>query len=182
MKFLILAILPVLSLIDVRWDSVESEAIRVKISSLSEEMNSCLSSSLELRIRYEIKFCSQRSFWFDNCGRERIETKTIRYDPISEKYSLESDKYHDKIQPDVQTFNERDDAVALATNLSLIQLNDLPERDKLRGSREYVGVRVVAICKGASGGVLEQIPWFMSFGLYDPAVLDSGWIAFNLTR
>lgn len=185
MRGLLLLILPMVmgaSQIAVNWAGGARESVQISVRSPDQLISQCLDSGLELKYRFYVRLCRRRVGWFDACEREHMEDHHVRFDPISQNYTLVFDTHRDAEEPKTTVVSSAQaafDAVASIRSLALSKLQHDPTR-KYDSRRSYVEVRVTAECKGEGNAILAEIPYILSFGAINPAVSDSGWLAFQV--
>ena len=168
--------------VQVNWSSGAQDGINIRAEAQSEFIKQCLQSGLALRFSYHQQFCYRRSFWFDGCRKERVEVREVVYDPIAEQYRYSTDMLGDgdrPVQNSVPSAQEALELLSAVKGVKLHLLEGFEEAAKIR-SGAYLGVRVVAECRGASPGFFGQIPLILSFGMIDNSTFDSGWVGFDL--
>ncbi|NDC37610.1 MAG: DUF4390 domain-containing protein [Proteobacteria bacterium] len=164
----------------VKWAGQTREAVQVSVREPDQFISQCLDSGLELKYRFYVRLCRRRAGWFDACEREHMEDHHVRYDPISQNYTLVFDTHRDAEGPKsmiVTSAKAAFDAVSSLRSVTLLKLRQ-ESKKALDPARAYIGVRVTAECKGEGNAILTEIPYILSFGAINPAISDSGWLAF----
>lgn len=166
----------------VEWVNPRLEQLKVALQGREEIANQCLKSGLRIRYRFEMQVCRHRDWWTDSCGDERIFTRFLEHDAISDAYSITSDRLGDTDEP--VTTHEASLAKARTdvSSLNPLSLKDLIGKDtKIREARRsYVRVRVLSECEGEYNRFLSKIPYFLTFGLVRFTGYNSGWTDFKL--
>lgn len=146
-----------------------------------ELLDRCIERGIEVRYRFEMRFCESGYLWFDDCEDQFVEIRSIHYDPLYETYRVNADRLDDINKPTSQTFTSREDAIRALTSLTPIALAELRRGvEPDNKDKEYVGVRVISECKGSIGSSLLDISNFLTLGLVKINRFDSGWVAFYL--
>jgi hypothetical protein len=164
--------------IDVRWSDERRAAVNVSIAGRDEFVMQCTRSGFEARVRYESTVCRRRQAWFDRCGDTSTEMRGLRYDAVTDRFTLTSDRWGDAQLPENREIADGAEAVRAVTSL----LNrDLGELGWIAdGRRYYLRVRAVWECKGEYNELLARIPYVLTFGLVRVSGVDSGSFDFNL--
>lgn len=161
------------------WDMKES----ITITAEGEEdlLDRCLEGGVEVRYRFEMRYCTQGNYWFDDCDSKVVIIKSLQFSPLKETYTLESDRLGDEGKPELTTFNEKLPALKALRTVPNLKLSVLAKsRPVFSSPDDYVEVRIVSDCKGSVGGPLLDISHFVSFGLIKINRFDSGWLSFFL--
>ena len=166
----------------VNWVSPQHDSVKVEVAGKDDFISQCLSSGLELRYRYEARVCKRRLLWADSCEEEKVEIRTLQYDHISEGFRLSIDWLGDKIPAKVIHITNQAEALNAIANIAAIDFVDLgfkPEDFPLSSS-PYMGIRVIADCKGDYNETIAKISSWLTLGLVDLATYDSGWVDFRI--
>lgn len=168
----------------VNWSGGELNAVRISADGKEQVINQCISSGLEVRYRYELRVCHHRILWADYCSDEKVVVRSLNFDPISESYRIVIDKLGDKEPAKITTSTSLETALSAVTAFTSPPLVDLGfnSREFPANRSPFLGVRVIADCKGDYNETLAKISNFLTLGLVDVGTFDSGWIAFSLTR
>lgn len=166
----------------VNWLNQQHDSVKIEVAGNDEFINQCLSSGLELRYRYEARLCKRRLLWADACNQEKIEIRTLQFDHISEGYRLSIDWLGDKIPAKVVHIAIQQEALIAIANIAAINFVDLGfnQADFPETSSPYMGIRVIADCKGDYNETIAKISSWLTLGLLDLATYDSGWVDFRL--
>lgn len=165
----------------VNW--VNPSAIRVQAVGGEELLDRCIKSGIEVRYRYEMRYCRRRSGWFDDCRADRVEIRSIQYEPVNEGYQVIVDRLGDDQDPEKVAYPSLADAMQVVSVIEDVPLEFLfrGELDpQVRTNKDYVGVRIISDCKESFGSRLLDISYLFTFGLVKINRYDSGWIAFKL--
>ena len=146
-------------------------------------MERCLDAGVEVRYRYIMRYCTKGRFWFDNCGDNLVEVRSVRYDPLKESYTAQYDRHGDDIDPVILNITSRSEAYKILTTIPFVELEEISEgRNKNGQDRDYLGVRIISDCRGSIGSSLLDISNLLTFGMIKINRFDSGWIAFYLNN
>ena len=168
----------------VRWSGGSYQGIKAVMDGYDPALEQCARSGLEVHYRYELKLCRRRSMWLDACAVPRVEQRSVQYDPISESYTVNSDRLDDEEPPravKTASFAEAMQQVVLVPYMSLAFL----DRDRIGVERypdSYVSARVVSECRGSYTQALSRLSYFLSLGLLRTSGSDTGWVDFQLSR
>ena len=166
----------------VNW-AEQDKSVNVEVAGREELLNRCIESGLEVRYRFDLKFCRRRSIWFDKCKSTITEIHSMQFDPISESYKVATDRHGDNDAPISFSVSSAAEALTDASSLQkfpvavLLKGRELPDNGD-----NYIGVRVVADCKGGLDSSLLDLSYFLTLGLVKVDRFDSGWIAFRLSK
>lgn len=156
--------------------------LKASLSGYETDLNSCLSSGLTVRLRYEFELCTKKRLWFDNCDKAKIAVSAIEFDPISETYAATTDLLGDSDLPSVERFNSGNKAIEYIVNRSDISyewLSGGEYSEKNGNQRSVIRSKVKADCKGEYSESMQRLSYILSFGLVSPAGYDSGWVEFS---
>jgi hypothetical protein len=156
----------------------------VSVSGLDEMTAQCKKSGLEVRYRFEVRYCQEAYFWSDPCERSRLFLHSLQFDPISQTFRLGADRLGDDDPPTNETIEDETLALKKLASIPRVELRFLaPElADKEPSPRGYVGVRLLTQCKGVNNETLERLSYFLSLGMVRTSGFDSGWVSFKLQR
>ncbi len=82
-------------------------------------------SGLELRYTFRFQLCRKRSLWFDSCDKEARRIHLLKYDPISESYTVSLDTWKDNELRSVTTYTNLKDAVDPFISVKSVPLQSL---------------------------------------------------------
>jgi len=186
-KFLLALLLLVFAppQIQVNWvEQTGRRSIAVAVQGLDEMTARCKRSGLEVRYRFEVRYCEEARFWADSCEDSRLILHSMQYDPISQTFRVAEDRLGDDVPPAVETVEEESQALRKLATIPKLELSFLfPEIEKSAPSpRGYVGVRLLTQCKGVNNETLERISYFLSLGMVRTSGFDSGWVSFKLNQ
>ena len=168
---------------EVRWSSAERAGFAVRASYGKSKISECLAGGQRVRYRFMTRVCWRRFGWGDGCSTARVETRHGELDPVTELYRITTDVYHDDDPPAVQTLDSAQKALERLSSISELRLLDLVRGQNLELTprRTYLGVRIVAECRGGSASFLAQLPSLLTLGLFgEPGVYDTGWESFSV--
>jgi hypothetical protein len=171
--------------IQVNWvDPETSHAIAVSVSGLDEMTAQCKRSGLEVRYRFEVRYCQEAYFWSDPCERSRLILHSLQFDPISQTFRLSEDRLGDNEPPQTETIEDEQLALKKLASIPRLELDFLAAelKNAAPSSRGYVGVRLLTQCKGVNNETLERLSYFLSLGMVRTSGFDSGWVSFKLQR
>lgn len=170
---------------EVHWTSDRYEAISVSLEGEDELLDRCINSGFTLHYRFSFQLCRNSTLWFDECHSERQIRHSIKVDPISESYSVESDRYRDELEPQTLIFEDRENALDSFLNVEKVELDFLKtdsDIDTAPGKNSYVGVRVISHCEGEVNRTLSRISSFLTLGLVRVSGFNTGWRDFVLIQ
>ena len=166
----------------VNWVTSGKESIDIVAEGREELLDRCVDAGIEVRYRFAMRYCTKGSFWFDDCEDEFVHIKNIRFDPIKENYSVESDSLGDNSTPEVDVFTDRSEAINKLKTLSNLRIKPLSRGRQIIQDKDYIGIRVLSECKGSVGSTLLDMSYYLTFGLVKVSRFDSGWVAFYLKQ
>ena len=171
-----------LALVDVRWSTMQQNAINIVAQSRTDDVQECLEGALKAKLRFEVRVCRRRSGWFDLCDESRSELHTVTYDEVTESYRVVSDRLDDEQEPIALEISSRPEAIRLATSLEGLPLKFLlhEEPDLLDHKEAYLQVRTVFICRGNSSRPFTHISRVLTLGLLNNVEDRSAWEDFPL--
>ena len=164
------------------WAGGNKDGVKIVASGTDESVVQCAKSGLEVRYRYEERLCRRRSTWFDSCASPRVDIRSLQFDPISEIYTVMSDRLDDVEAPRISKFTSLNEALQQTSTISYLPLSFL-DRDGLgpQGAQNaYVSVRLRVQCRGSLNETLEKLSYFLTLGLIRSHGYDSGWMDFQL--
>lgn len=166
----------------VRWQGGGREALEVQVKDSHELISQCIKSGLTLRYRFETQLCRRRSLWYDTCNSELVQIHKLSFEPVSESYTIVSDKLGDQDNPVTTTYESFLEAVKDLSMVQEIKLDELARGDQklLSHQRAYANVRVVVDCKGEYNETLNSLSQILTLGIVDIGSYDSGWISYRL--
>lgn len=158
------------------------DSLRIAVTGRDDLSAQCMRSGLELRYRYEVKFCRSRSYWLDGCDQVRRLIRTVQFNPVVEHFSLGSDSLDDKEDPTMDHTRSEEAAWKHLSQVNSFSVQNLtaepPSPEHLKNA--YVSLRLFTQCKGVYNETFERISYFISLGLVKTNGFDSGWISFKL--
>jgi hypothetical protein len=172
----------VTGLVQVNWASPDEAAISIAASERQGEVLECLSSSLQARLRFDVRLCHRRSGWFDGCEESRSELHTVQFDEITESYRVVSDRFGDDLEPVAVGIPARSEAIKVVTNVQDLPLSFLArdEQQLLDRQDTYVQVRTIFVCRGEVNRTLAHLSRVITLGLVNVVEDSSGWSDFDL--
>lgn len=177
-------ILPILLLVPsvaVRWQQ-NGEGVRITVSQSDPHIAQCVAGGLEVRYRLEIKSCRQHGGWFDKCGEATLITRNILYDPVSESYQITTDVINDADPPVKLVETDSEQAEIKVRDFSIPSLQSvLPQAGESSLTRPYLRLRIRGYCQRDDQSWISQIPYHLTFGLFQFAGFDTGWTSYELT-
>lgn len=165
----------------VLWVDSSHSAVNIRASGVEAELEECLESGREAKVRFQFRLCRKRRSWLDACGEERTQHNAISYDSITESYRVVTDRLGDDIDPVAVGIPARKDAISAAVTAENVQLSLLAgDRAELVGhERGYLQARAIFICKGSVNRTLAQLSQILTFGIVNVVETDSGWLDFS---
>lgn len=172
----------VIGLVQVNWASPGKAAISIAAPQRQPEILECLSSSLQARLRFDVRLCHRRSGWFDGCEESRSELHTVQFDEITESYRVVSDRFGDDLEPVAVGIPARSEAIKVATSLQDLPLTFLArdEQQLLDQQDTYIQVRTIFVCRGEVNRTLAHLSRIITLGLVNVVEDSSGWSDFEL--
>lgn len=156
-------------------------AYRIEARGGHELISRCFESGIEVRYRYRLHYCRRRVGWYDDCGIERTEVRTVRFDPLAETYVVTIDRFGDDRDPQKISVTSAEEARRKVSAIESFPLSFLTSAPGAADAPDhYIGVRSIVDCKREASDVLLDIPYLLSLGLIKTNRFDSGWIAFEL--
>jgi hypothetical protein len=157
------------------WDNPEKTAVKVFIIQHDESMEECRQSGAEVYYRYETEMCVRRKSWGENCKKVLINTRTLNFDPITETYSVVSDRWGDDDPAEKHSYTEWSQALS-----SLSEVTNIPvSLDQEERRRQFMNAKVRFICKGQSSALLSRLSQIITLGIAPAEGIDSGWQEFD---
>ncbi len=165
------------SFFHVVWTDANRSAVSIRAEGLVPEVEECLDSGRDAKVRFEVRLCRKRSSWFDACATERSELHTVSYDMITETYRVKSDRHGDESDPATFGAPSRKAAVDSAVTTSDFSMDFLARDDEklLKDERPYLQARTVFVCKGSVNRTFNTLSQIVTFGLVNVTESDSGW-------
>jgi len=172
----------VLGLVQVTWTSTNKTSVSIAAPERQDQILECLSSSLQARLRFDLRLCHRRSGWFDGCEESRSELHTVQFDEVTESYRFVSDRLGDELESNAVGIPVRSEAVKLATTAQDIPLAFLAhdEQELLNRKDAYIQVRTIFICRGEINRTLAHLSRIITLGLVNAVEDSSGWSDFDL--
>lgn len=164
--------------VTVRWSSGARDAIDIAVEGQAEYLNQCVRSGFEGRVRFEVALCRRRQMWFGRCSDTVTEVHALRYDAVTNGYSLTADTWGDSELPRKESFSDEDGALRAVATIGAWGLDSLGwERER---GRYEVRLRAIVECKGEYNELLARIPYLLTLGLVRVIGFDSGTVTFSL--
>lgn len=172
----------IFGLVQVTWTTPAKTAVSVSAPERQEEIVECLSSSLQARLRFDLRLCHRRSGWFDGCEEPRSELHTVQFDEVTESYRFVSDRLGDELESNAVGIPARSEAVKLATMAQDIPLAFLArdEQELLNRADTYIQVRTIFVCRGDINRTIAHLSRIITLGLVNVVEDSSGWSDFDL--
>lgn len=171
-------------MVEVRWTTPENRSITIEAPERAEQVVDCLESSLQARIRFEVRVCRKRSGWTDHCEDARTELHTAQFDEVTESFRVTTDRWGDELEPTAVGIPSRTDAVKMLHTVKNLPLSFLIESEPeiLSSPKAYLQVRTVFVCRGASSRTLAHLSRILTLGIVNNLEERSEWRDFALTR
>lgn len=168
--------------LQVNWSGRDSNVVRVMLRGEDGITGDCIGSGLELRYRYEFRFCKRVALWFDACGPVRRENHQVQFDPVRQTYRYWADRLDDQQPPEQQVYSSVDDALKRLRTVEALPLQFLATdfEAKAATGKAYLDARVLTQCRGEYDATLARISYVLSLGLVRTSGYDSGWIQFPM--
>lgn len=162
----------------VKWDNPERSSVLIEVTKHDARMEECRQSGAEVYYRYESEICIRRKSWGENCKKVLINTRTLSVDPISETYSVVSDRWGDDVPAEKNSYTEFSEALVALSRVHSVPI-DLDETER---RRQFMNVRVRFICKGQSSALLTRLSQIVTLGIAPAEGIDSGWQEFDFPK
>jgi hypothetical protein len=168
------------SYFQVQWVDVTQQAVTFRASGIEAEIEECLDSGREVKLRLDLRLCRRRGSWLDACAEQRTQHHAVGYDSITESYKVVTDRLGDDAEPVAVGIPSRSDAIAATVTAENIPLSFLAreETELLSHERAYLQARAVFMCKGSVNRTVAQLSQILTFGLVNVVESDSGWMDF----
>jgi hypothetical protein len=165
--------------VELQWVDSSRSAVEVSWQPQSREIAACLEDGLSYGVIYEMRLCSIRLLWTDDCTEER-STRKLSRDPISDVISITSDRLGDVAPPASLEFPLLFEALKLTAQH---QFDIGLSRDARVG--RVIKVRVKGRCRGHDADFFDRLPTILTLGLLSSSPnsegdFDSGWTEFSL--
>lgn len=178
----------------VNWADSSHSGVKVAVSGSDATIEQCVKSGLAVHYRYEMRLCRRRAAWMDRCTPTTIEVHSLQFEPISEVYTMMSDRHNDTDEPVDNRYTSFNEAMQQTSRIALMPLSflnrdgqffadvDLSNEEARKQAYQgiYVGVRLLAECRGDYNQILGKLSYFLTLGLLRTGVYDSGWVDFQL--
>ena len=164
----------------VHWVDSTQQAVSVRATGVERDVEECLDSGREVKLRFELRLCRKRGSWLDACAEQRTQHHAVSYDSITESYKVVTDRLGDDADPVAVGMPSRSDAIAATATAENIPLSFLArdETELLSHERAYLQARAVFVCKGSVNRTVAQLSQILTFGLVNVVESDSGWMDF----
>lgn len=158
------------------------KAVQAELDGFDDSMERCAVAGLELRYQFEFKICQKRNLWWDKCSAQKSERNSVRYDPISEMFTVFRDRLQDGIAPSTVQYDTLQDAIAAAGRVVDIPFQYLVGKEKgLTNDKPlYVKARVISYCKEEFNRTLSAVAGVLTLGFVQLDRFDSGWKELNI--
>lgn len=182
--FLVLPVLFAIPQLSMKWVGDSKTDVTFRLMHHDPLVMECQKSGSDVYYRYEYQMCRRRSGWFDRCGPTAIETRTLRWDPISENYTVISDRLGDPEPASSSNYTSLEEAFEDLSSVRSVTLSSLSDEQLPRKNdwlNRYIRLRAKFTCKGQTNKTLDRISSIVTLGLVSVGTSDSGWIDFNLS-
>lgn len=162
--------------------AIKGDGLRISVDGQSESLQTCAESSLDLKVKYSAAICDKKRFWFDDCKRQRIYLRTLRFDPLRGEFKVTSDTLEDRLAPEQRSFQELEQAWVATFALEHIPLKFLARNEVgiFNTERPYIEVRVIASCSQGGSKRVDKLAANLAFGLTDIKSFDSGMVRLDI--
>ncbi len=170
------------AVLQVRWTTPAQTGLAIEAPDREEQVIECLESSMQARIRFEIRVCRKRSGWLDHCEEARSELHTAQFDEVTESYRVVSDRLGDEAEAVAVGLPTRTEAVQAVRTLREMPLEFLirEEKDILTNPTSYLQVRSIFICRGTGSRTFAHLSRILTLGLVNNVEDRSEWFDFIL--
>ena len=165
----------------VKW-AQDKQGFLVEFERQDTHVAECIQSGLEVRYRIEYKVCRRRQSWLDNCSSKSLVSRSVKYDPVSENYSIKTDSLADSLPATTVMETDADAAMARISEFNLDAQGDfqLPYLQSKAPENTYISVRSRGYCQREEQSLLTQIPYYLTLGIFRFSGFDTGWVDYNL--
>jgi hypothetical protein len=170
--------------LQLRWTSPAQKGLTIEAPDREEQVIECLESSMQARIRFEVRLCRRRSGWLDHCEEARSELHTAQFDEVTESYRVVSDRFGDQAEAVAVGVPTRSEAVQAVRTLNEMPLDFLvrEEHDILSHTKSYLQVRTIFVCRGTSSRTFAHLSRILTLGLVNNLEDRSDWFDFTLNK
>ena len=182
--FLIIPLLFSFPSLVMTWVGGEHQQVSIALEAVDPEWRKCVENGLEARYRLEIRICRLRDVWGEHCLPTLVETRSLIKDPLTSTYRVTSDLLYDKEEPEKQSIETFNEAIASMTTPHLVSIADLTaaEPDVLSAKRVQISARVISSCRGEVNPMLRRLSQFLTLGIIDLQDKTSSWTDFVLKK
>ena len=164
-----------------RWQA-DQASIRFNLDQNDEHVAQCVQSGLEVKHRLEFRVCRKRGTWLDHCDSTEVMARSIKYDPVSESYSIITDIINDNVAPATVLVTDVEEAQRVMQEFAIPSEFLKPEGEAAAGKNHYVTFRIRGFCQQDEKSIFTQIPYYLTFGIFRFAGFDTGWVDYELTN
>jgi hypothetical protein len=178
------ALIFVSAMLQVRWTTPLQTSLTIEAFDREDQVVECLESTLQARIRFEVRVCRRRSGWLDHCEDARTELHTAEFDEVTESYRVVSDRLGDEAEAIAVGLPTRTEAVKAIRTLDNFPLAFLirDEREILSNSKAYLQIRTIFTCRGGNNRTLAHLSRILTLGLLNTVEDRSDWSDFSLSQ
>jgi len=164
--------------------------LSVPIDGVPAEIYECLKSGIGIRVRFRYQICGANEDWRDRCRTEKVEVRTVKFEPISGRVFIVSDRLFDELPPKKVTLSSShsvqtslNSAIKVALTTLPIYSHQLVDDDLLFLKRKelYLKAKASAYCDG-DRTILTRFAEIVTLGLVDSPGMSTDWERFALNR
>lgn len=162
--------------VSILWQNRSDGLLKIVTNGANELANQCIERGLEVEYRFEFQLCKRRLAWFDTCKDPQKKVKRLSFDPISETYKVNSAATSIS-EEGTLTFKNKTEALSQASSVTDIPISLLAKDDErfIQSRRSYIAARLRSECLGKYNETLSSLAYYLTLGMIDSGVYDSGW-------
>lgn len=168
----------------IQWADLEQGAIKMWVQGEDPLLKKCVESGLGMRYRFKVQLCRQRAGWFARCSKVRNVIHILKFDPISENYTLAKDLLGDPENPTVLGDISLEEALSQLRKVERFDLSNIAKEVEveLNSRNAYLSLRIVSECRGEYNQTVADLSYLLSLGTVRLDGFDTGWLDFNLSQ
>jgi hypothetical protein len=179
--YAVLATVLMAPLAAVRW-APERAALHFYLEDEDEQVRECIDGGLEVRYRLEYHICRRRTAWFDDCSPKMLTVRTVQLDPVSEHLSISTDRLADALPAEQALESDLEEGLRKARVFVLKSLSrdQLVSAQEAKDQNNYLSIRIRGFCEQNEDSLVNQIPYYLTFGMFRFTGFDSGWVDYRI--
>jgi hypothetical protein len=164
--------------------------LSVPTDSIPSELYECLKSGIGIRVRFRYQICGANEDWRDRCRSEKVEIRTVSFEPISGRVLIESDRLFDQLPPNKVTLSSSYPVLSSLQSATKVAFTTLPIHSRelvdddfqfLKRKGLYLKAKASAYCDG-DRTILTRFAEIITLGLIDSPGMSTNWERFALSR